>query len=34
MTGIKLWLDDVRPAPEGWVHAKTAAETMFSRDLE
>ena len=23
---VKLWLDDVRPAPEGWVHAKTATE--------
>lgn len=24
----KLWLDDVRPAPEGWVWAKTAAEAI------
>lgn len=23
---MKLWLDDVRPAPEGWVWAKTLAE--------
>ena len=23
---MKLWIDDVRPAPEGWVHAKTAEE--------
>lgn len=23
---IDLWLDDVRPAPEGWVHVKTDAE--------
>lgn len=23
---INLWLDDERPAPEGWVHAKTAGE--------
>ncbi len=21
---VRLWLDDVRPAPEGWVHACTA----------
>lgn len=21
---IKLWLDDIRPAPDGWVWAKTA----------
>ncbi len=23
---MNLWLDDVRPAPEGWVHVKTADE--------
>ncbi len=23
---MKLWLDDVRPAPDGWVHAKTTSE--------
>lgn len=23
---MKLWLDDVRPAPEGWVWCKTARE--------
>lgn len=23
---MKLWLDDVRPAPEGWVHVRTAEE--------
>ncbi len=30
---MKLWLDDIRPAPEGWVHVKTAAEaiSMFAR---
>jgi len=22
--GLKLWLDDVRPAPDGWVHCTTA----------
>jgi hypothetical protein len=22
---MKLWLDDVRPAPEGWTHVKTVA---------
>jgi hypothetical protein len=27
MTGpIDLWLDDVRPAPDGWVHVKTVDE--------
>ncbi len=25
-TPVNLWLDDVRPAPQGWVHAKTAAD--------
>jgi hypothetical protein len=24
--GINLWLDDVRPAPPGWLHVKTAHE--------
>lgn len=23
---IDLWLDDMRPAPEGWVHVKTVEE--------
>jgi hypothetical protein len=23
---LNLWLDDMRPAPEGWVHVKTADE--------
>jgi len=23
MNAICLWLDDVRPAPEGWVHARS-----------
>jgi hypothetical protein len=26
---VKLWLDDVRPAPEGWTHAKTAHEAFL-----
>jgi len=26
---VKLWLDDIRPAPEGWTWAKSAAD--FSR---
>ena len=26
MVEIDLWLDDIRPAPEGWVHVKTADE--------
>lgn len=25
-SSVKLWLDDVRPAPFGWYHATTAAE--------
>ena len=25
---MKLWLDDVRPAPDGWYHAKTVAQAQ------
>jgi hypothetical protein len=25
---MKLWLDDLRPAPEGWTWAKTALEAI------
>lgn len=25
---MKLWVDDERPAPEGWVLAKTSAEAI------
>lgn len=25
---MKVWLDDVRPAPEGWVWCKTPAEVI------
>lgn len=25
---MNLWLDDVRPAPEGWTHVKTADEAI------
>lgn len=25
---MKLWLDDLRTAPEGWVHARTAEEAI------
>ena len=25
---MKLWLDDVRPAPQGWVHAWTYEEAV------
>ena len=25
---IDLWLDDIRPAPTGWVHAKTVSEAQ------
>ena len=27
-TEIKLWLDDVRPAPPGWLHVKSAAAAL------
>lgn len=25
---MKLWIDDIRPAPEGWVWAKTAVNAI------
>ena len=25
---MKLWLDDMRPAPDGWQHAKTVGEAQ------
>jgi hypothetical protein len=25
---VKIWLDDERPAPAGWVHVKTAPEAI------
>jgi len=25
---MKLWLDDERPAPDGWVHVKTAFDAI------
>lgn len=25
---VRLWLDDVRPAPDGWLHVKTAPEAI------
>ena len=28
MTPIRLWLDDKRPCPPGWVHARTAVEAF------
>ncbi len=28
MKEIKLWLDDLRPSPEGWVWVKTTREAM------
>ncbi len=39
---MKIWLDDVRPAPEGWTHCytfgealiKIGAEAMFGQDLD
>lgn len=32
---VKLWLDDMRPAPMGWVHVKTVDEAKWylERDL-
>lgn len=32
--GIRLWLDDVRPAPEGWTWAKSAREAIEILDRE
>ena len=34
---VNLWLDDIRPAPEGWVHVKTvneAIELMKTRTVD
>ena len=34
---MNLWLDDVRPAPEGWVHVKTievAKEMILTGEVE
>lgn len=31
---MKIWLDDMRPAPEGWVHVKTAAEAIELLETE
>jgi hypothetical protein len=28
MSTVRLWLDDIRPAPPGWVHARTATEAI------
>lgn len=25
---MKLWLDDIRPAPEGWTHVKTVQDAI------
>jgi hypothetical protein len=25
---VKVWLDDTRPAPEGWVHVRTPEEAI------
>jgi hypothetical protein len=27
-SSLRLWLDDIRPAPEGWLHVKTAREAI------
>ena len=35
--GIRLWLDDNRPAPEGWVHAHNVEEAkvrLLQRNVE
>lgn len=26
---MKLWLDDERPSPPGWIHVKTASQAMM-----
>ena len=31
---MKIWLDDIRPAPRGWYHCKTAKETILLLDNE
>lgn len=31
---ISLWLDDVRPAPDGWTRVKTVDEAKFYLSLE
>lgn len=28
MSAKKLWLDDLRPAPPGWIHVKTANDAI------
>lgn len=28
MTGVKLWVDDERPAPEGWCGVETSAAAI------
>lgn len=28
LSPVKVWLDDERPAPEGWTHARTSAEAI------
>jgi hypothetical protein len=28
VTPMRVWLDDLRPAPEGWAHALTQAEAI------
>jgi hypothetical protein len=30
MSPRKIWLDDTRVAPEGWVHVKTASDCIFA----
>lgn len=29
---MRLWLDDERPCPQGWVHARTAGEAIALLD--
>lgn len=31
---MKLWIDDVRPAPNGWKHVKTASEAISCIESE
>lgn len=33
-TEINLWLDDIRPAPEGWVWVKTVKEAIAEMENE
>jgi hypothetical protein len=31
---MKLWLDDVRPAPAGWTHVRSVAEAIITIGID